>query len=142
MVRIKIEGEKEKVNEFLKNLKEVNFYFVTAEHEEDNTEIVISETPGIIPEEEFNFRGFISQWTREGLRACLKDFLYLSNHGSMVSFENMNEFGKIYDFLTVNFGTDVEIKQMLDKISENNLNNFEKSELKVYGRDPDFNEEV
>lgn len=146
MIKVKIEGETEQINEFINNLKESNFYFsVTSQNENNpsNISLVASEVPGKIPDEaEFSFRGFISEWIREGLYSTLKKFLNLSNNGTIISFENMSEFNRINDFLIDNFGENVDISQMLDRISENNVNNFQNSELMVFGRDTDFDNET
>ena len=139
MVKLNLEGDNDKISTLLDNLKEHNFYFSRVEHagdNPDNSTYIISETPGSIPdEEEFGYRGFIAQWIRAGLKSSLKDFLFLSEKGTMVSFENMIEFKKISDFLTVNFGPDMEITELFTKVSENNFNNFQNSPLIVYGRD-------
>lgn len=144
MIKVSMEGEDERINEFMKNLKESNFYFsVTSQNGDNpsNISLAVSEVPGKIPDEtEFSFRGFIAEWIREGLCSTLKKFLNLSNSGTIVSFENISEFRKINDFLTDNFGENVDISQMLDTISENNLNNFNNSELIVFGRDTDFDD--
>ncbi|AEY65593.1 hypothetical protein [Clostridium sp. BNL1100] len=146
MIKVNIEGENEQINEFIKNLKESNFYFsVTSQNENNpsNISLTVSEVPGKIPDEAgFSFRGFIAEWIRDGLYSTLKDFLHLSNNGIMISFENISEFKKINDFLTDNFGGNVDISQMLDRISENNVNNFENSELMVFGCDTDFDNEM
>ena len=144
MIKVSIEGEAERIDDFMKNLKESNFYFSVTDQGGDNpnnVSIVVGEEPSKIPDEtEFSFRGFISEWIREGLCSTLKKFLNLSNSGTIISFENMSEFRKINDFLTTNFGENVDISQMLDTISENNLNNFNNSELIVFGRDTDFDD--
>lgn len=140
MVKMKLEGDKDKISTLLENMKNDNFYFSRIEHAGENTDnpiYVISETPGSIPDEkDFGYRGFIAQWIRAGLKSCLKDFLFLSEKGTMVSFENMIEFKKISDFLTVNFGPDMEITELFTKVSENNFNNYENSPHIVFGREP------
>ncbi len=144
MIKVNIEGETEQINEFIKNLKESNFYFsVTSQNGDNpsNISLAVSEVPGKIPDEaEFCFRGFIAEWIKEGLYSTMKDFLDLSNNGTMISFENISEFKRINDFLTDNFGENVNISHMLDRISQNNVNNFKNSELIVLGRDNHFDD--
>lgn len=144
MIKVSIEGEAERIDDFMKNLKESNFYFSVTDQGGDNpnnVSIVVGKEPGKIPDEtEFSFRGFIAEWIREGLCSTLKKFVSLSNSGTIISFENISEFRNINDFLTDNFGENVDISQMLDTISENNLNNFNNSELIAFGRDTDFDD--
>ncbi len=146
MIKVNIEGESENINEFLKNFKGSNFYFSVTDQDQNknnskNISLVASEVPGKIPHEaQFSFRGFIAEWIKEGLYSTLKKFLDLSNNGTMISFENISEFKRINDFLTDNFGENVNISHMLDRISQNNVNNFKNSELIVLGRDNHFDD--
>ncbi len=141
MIKVKLEGDSEKIKEFLSNLTKDNFYYMNADdsgNSETNT-YYFSESPGKIPyEEDFIFRGLIAQWVRQGLTSSLKDLLYHSDKGVMISFRDMNELNRIYNFIKANFADDNKISHMLDRISENNIQNFEKSGLIVYGQDPDF----
>ncbi|OPX44470.1 hypothetical protein CLHUN_14630 [Ruminiclostridium hungatei] len=111
MIKVKLEGDSEKIKEFLSNLTKENFYYMNADDSgssETNTYLFSESLREMPDEEEFSFRGFIAQWVRQGLISCLKDFLYISDRGSVVSSRNMNEFNRIYSFMKANFADDNE----------------------------------
>ncbi|ACL77465.1 hypothetical protein [Ruminiclostridium cellulolyticum] len=76
MIKLNVQGETEKINDFMKNLRESNFYFSVTDQSENNSNnisLVVSEAPGKVPDEtEFSFRGFIAEWIREGLGEFIK----------------------------------------------------------------------